>query len=76
MIYILDGAGQPVGPFKDREHVERFIRMMALCGEQWADNSIVELSEDDAPGLEAALMNSQAIRLKRDSKLKLVPKGR
>ncbi len=56
MIYIRDGGGQPVGPFKDREHVERFIRMMTLCGEQWADNGVVERGEDAVPGRDIARM--------------------
>jgi hypothetical protein len=72
MIYLLDGGGQHVGPFKNREDVERFIKMMALCGEDWADNKTVEGGGDDAPGQNPAPMNFCANQLKRTNKLKLV----
>jgi len=72
MIYILDGGRRQIGPFKNRENVERFIEMMALCGEDWADNKIVEGGWDDAPGQNRAQMNSCANRLKSANKPKLV----
>ncbi len=72
MIYILDGGGHHVGPFKNRENVERFIKMMALCGEDWADNKIVEEGGDDESGQNPAQMNSCANQWKSSHKLKLV----
>jgi hypothetical protein len=42
MIYLREAGGQYVGPFKSREDAERFIRLMELCGENWADSEIVE----------------------------------
>jgi hypothetical protein len=72
MIYILDGGRRQIGPFKNRENVERFIEMMALCGEDWAHNKIVEGDGDDAPGQNPAQMNSCATRLKSTNKPKLV----
>ena len=64
MIYILDGGGQYVGPFKNRENVKRFIEMMALCGEDWADRQVVKRGGDDAPELLPARMESCADRPK------------
>jgi hypothetical protein len=75
MVYMLHGKGQPVGPFKNREHGKRFIKMMALCGEDWADNKIVEGGGDDAPGHDSARMSFRANRSKSSSKLRLVMKG-
>ena len=72
MIYLLDVAGQQVGPFRNREGVERFINMMALCGEDWADNTIVEGGEDDVPGQNPSPMDFCANHLKTSCKLKLV----
>jgi hypothetical protein len=72
MIYLIDGRGQHIGPFKNRENVERFIGMMALCGEDWADNKIVEGGGDDSSGQNPAQMGSCANRLKGTNKLKLV----
>jgi hypothetical protein len=42
MIYLREGGGQFVGPFKNRKEAERFIKLMALCGENWADTKVVE----------------------------------
>jgi hypothetical protein len=72
MIFLLDGSGKHVGPFENREAVERFIKMMALCGENWADSKIVEGGRNDAPGQNPAQMDSFANRLKGANKLKLV----
>ena len=72
MIYLLDGGGQHIGPFENCEEVDRFIKMMALCGENWADNKIVQGGGADAPGQNPAQMDSGTNRLKRTSKLKLV----
>ena len=72
MIYLLDGAGQLVGPFKNRESVERFINMMALCGEDWADNRIIEGGGDDAAGRNPTRMDSCANRFEVANNLKLV----
>jgi hypothetical protein len=72
MIYLIDGRGHLIGPFENRENVERFIGMMALCGENWADNKIVWGGGDDAPGQNPAQMDSWSNRLKSTSKLKLV----
>ncbi len=74
MIYLLDEDGQHIGPFKNREYVERFIKMMALCGEDWAGNTIVEGGGDDTPGKNPALMHSCTSPLKSTNKLKLVGK--
>ncbi len=72
MLYILDGGRQQVGPFKNRENVERFVKMMALCGEDWAHNKIVIGYGDDALGQNPAQITSCASQLKSASKLKLV----
>ncbi len=42
MIYLREGGGKYVGPFKSREEAERFIKLMELCGENWEDNEVVE----------------------------------
>jgi hypothetical protein len=42
MIYLREGGGQYVGPFKSRKEAERFIKLMELCGENWADTEVVE----------------------------------
>ena len=47
MFFLLDGEGQHIGPFKNREAVARFIKMMALSGEDWADNQVVEQGGED-----------------------------
>jgi hypothetical protein len=49
MIYLRQEGGQYVGPFKSRENAERFIGMMALCGENWAGTEIVEDEEGVDP---------------------------
>ena len=72
VIYLSDGRGRQVGPFENREGVERFIKMMTLCGENWADNEIIEGSGDDGPGRIPAHMDSCADRWKSANKLKLV----
>ena len=72
MIYLLDEDGQSIGPFKNREDVERFIKMMALCGEDWAGNKIVQGGENDAPGQNLAQINSCTNPSKSTNKLKLV----
>ena len=72
MIYLLHGAGQHIGPFENREEVERFIKMMALCGENWADSKIVEGGGEDAPGQNQAQMDPCANRREGANKLKLV----
>jgi hypothetical protein len=72
MIYILDGGGHHVGPFKNRGNVQCFIKLMAMCGEDWAGNKIVEIAGGDTPGQNPAQMNSCANPWKSPSKLKLV----
>ena len=42
MIYLREEEGQYVGPFKSRQDADRFIKLMELCGEDWADTEIVE----------------------------------
>ena len=42
MIYLREGGGQYVGPFKSRKEAERFIQLMELCGENWDDTEIME----------------------------------
>ena len=72
MIYLIDGRGHQIGPFGNRENVERFIGMMALCGENWADNKIVSGGGDDVPRQNPAHMDSCTNLWKSTSKLKLV----
>lgn len=60
-----------MGPFKNRENVERFIEMMALCGEDWADNKIVEGGGHDTPGQIPARMETCA-ELSKSARLELV----
>lgn len=72
MIYLIDGQGQHVGPFENRDSVERFIGMMALCGEDWADNKIVEGDCEDSSWQDPAPMGSNANSWKRSFTLKLV----
>ena len=42
MIYLREGGGQYVGPFKTRQDAERFIKLMELCGENRAGTEVVE----------------------------------
>jgi hypothetical protein len=42
MIYLREEGGQYVGPFKSLKDAERFIKLMELCGENWADTEVVE----------------------------------
>jgi hypothetical protein len=42
MIYLREGGGRYVGPFKSREGADRFIKLMGLCGENWEDTEVVE----------------------------------
>jgi len=42
MIYLREGRGQHVGPFKSLEVAERFIKLMELCGENWDNPEVVE----------------------------------
>ncbi|HYK90669.1 MAG TPA: hypothetical protein VE398_17990 [Acidobacteriota bacterium] len=42
MIYLREGGGQYVGPFRSREDAERFIKLMELCGENWSDTEVVD----------------------------------
>jgi hypothetical protein len=72
MIFLLDGGGKHVGPFESREAVERFIRMMALCGENWADSKIVEGGGENAPEQNPGQMDPCANRREGANKLKLV----
>ena len=73
MIYLIDREGQPIGPFENRGAIERFIEMMALCDENWADKKIIEGSGDNAPGRNnPPQMDSCANQLKSANKLKLV----
>jgi hypothetical protein len=48
MIYLIEAGGQYVGPFKTRMHAERFIELMELCGEDWADTEVVEEDRNDS----------------------------
>jgi len=73
MIYLIDRGGQPVGPFENREAIERFVEMMALCGENWAENKIIGGGGYDAPGRQnPPQTDSCANQLKSANKLKLV----
>jgi hypothetical protein len=72
MIFLLDGSGKHVGPFENREAVERFIEMMSLCGENWADSKIVEGGGNDALGQNPPQVDPCANRPKGTNKLKLV----
>ncbi len=42
MIYLREGGGKYVGPFKSRNEAERFIKLMDMCGENWEDAEVVE----------------------------------
>ncbi len=42
MIYLRERGGQYVGPFKTLQDAERFIKLMELCGENWAGTEVVE----------------------------------
>jgi len=42
MIYLREEGGEYVGLFKSRKDAERFIKLMELCGENWADTEVVE----------------------------------
>jgi hypothetical protein len=48
MIYLRGEGGQYVGPFKGFREVERFIKLMELCGENWTDTEVVEQDEIDS----------------------------
>jgi hypothetical protein len=72
VIYLIDGRGHLIGPFENREDIDRFIGMMALCGENWADYKIVAGGGDDAPGQRPTQVASWSKRLKSTSKLRLV----
>ena len=48
MIYLRKGGGQYVGPFKSRKDAELFIKLMELCGENWADTEVVEQERVDS----------------------------
>ena len=41
MIYLRQRGGQYAGPFKSRRDVERFIRLMELCGDSWAGAEVI-----------------------------------
>lgn len=75
MIYLLDVRGHHVGPFRNRECVERFINMMALCGEDWAESRILDGGEDVAPGPNPAQMIPCTCRLKTVNRLRLAGRG-
>lgn len=49
MIYLIDGRGHHIGPFKNQDSVQRFIRMMALCGEEWVDSEVLEGNAEVSP---------------------------
>jgi hypothetical protein len=54
MIYLREQGGQYVGPFRSRKDAERFIGLMQLCGENWADTEIVRSIIDPAAGRQIA----------------------
>jgi len=72
MIYLLDESGRHVGPFENREAVDRFIKMMALCGEDWADSKVLEEGGEDALHRHPAQVDPCAGRFKDTSRMKLV----
>ena len=47
MIYLHRVGEQYVGPFKSRRDAGRFIGLMKLCGENWADMEFVEKGPAD-----------------------------
>ena len=71
-IFLLDEIGTHIGPFESREAVERFIKMMALCDDNWAARELVEGGGNDVPGQNPPPMNPCANQIKGTSKLKLV----
>lgn len=72
MMYLIGGSGQHIGPFESREDVERFIGMMALCGEDWGDNTIVEGGREDSSGQDPAQVGPFDKPWKNAYRLKLV----
>lgn len=48
MFYLREPGGQYVGPFRSRNDAENFIKLMELCGQDWADAEIVEDEERDS----------------------------
>ena len=58
MIYLREGEGQYVGPFKSREDAERFIELMELCGENWAGTEVVE----EEGGIDPTLRPAECIQ--------------
>jgi len=72
MFYLLGGGGQNVGPFENRRAVERFIRMMALCGEDWTGYKIVDGGEDDPSGQNPPRHGFRANPISCVDRLKLV----
>lgn len=48
MFYLREPGGQYVGPFRSRNDAESFIKLMELCGQDWADAEIVEDEEGDS----------------------------
>ena len=72
MIYLIDVRGHLIGPFENRKDVQRFIGMMALCGENWADSKIVPGAGDDMHGQNPVQVDSCVGRLKSAARLRLV----
>jgi hypothetical protein len=58
MIYLREGGGQYVGPFKSRKDVERFVKLMELCGENWAGAEVIE----EEGGIDPAARQTDLIR--------------
>ena len=72
MIYLLSKSGKHVGPFENCDAVDRFIKMMALCGEDWGDSKILEEGVKDALHRHPAQLPSPPGRPKDTSRMKLV----
>ncbi len=67
MIYLHRAGAQYVGPFKSCLDAGRFIRLMKLCGEDWADMEFVERGRD---------MSVAALKTERIQRRSLRPSGK
>ncbi len=67
MIYLHRAGAQYVGPFKSRLDAGRFIGLMKLCGEDWADMEFVERGQD---------VSVAALKTKRIQRRSLRPSGK
>lgn len=67
MIYLHRAGAQYVGPFESRMDARRFIGLMKLCGEDWADMEFVERGQD---------VSVAALKTERIQRRSLRPSGK